>query len=221
MAGVEQEKLRPVWKMTKATSDASINAAGQTLRRGGVIVYPTETFYGLGGNPMDEAVVQRIFEIKGREMGKPIPLIASDKEAVYSAVAQWPPLADRLAQAFWPGPLTLILPAHPQLSLLLSAHSGTIAIRISSNHVATALASELGGLITATSANFAGEIPRSNPSLLDQAFLLQTDGLLDAGTLPGGLPSTIVDLTADSPRLVRAGRISWGQIKQKGQIDIA
>jgi L-threonylcarbamoyladenylate synthase len=221
MAGVEQRKFTPVWKITKATSEASINAAGRVLRRGGVIVYPTETFYGLGGNPMDEAVVHRIFQLKGREMGKPIPLIASDRKAVFSAVAQWPPLADRLADAFWPGPLTLILPARPQLPLLLSAHTKTSAIRVSSNPIAAALASALGGLITATSANRAGEPPSSDSSFIESVLLLQTDGLLDGGALPGDLPSTIVDLTANSPRLVRAGRISWDQIKQKGQIDTA
>jgi L-threonylcarbamoyladenylate synthase len=221
MAGVEQAKSTPVWKITKATSEASINAAGRVLRQGGVIVYPTETFYGLGGNPMDKAVVHRIFQLKGREMGKPIPLIASDREAVFSAVTHWPPLADRLADAFWPGPLTLVLPAHPQLPVLLSANTKTIAVRVSSNPIAAALASALGGLITATSANPAGEPPSSDPFFIDPALLLQTDGLLDAGTLPGELPSTIVDLTAISPRLVRAGRISWGQIKQKGQINTA
>jgi L-threonylcarbamoyladenylate synthase len=220
---VEQNKLPPVWKIaSQITGEASIDAAGKVLCGGGVIVYPTETFYGLGGNPMDEAVVHRIFQLKGREAGKPIPLIASNGEAVFSsAVAQWPLVAERLAQAFWPGPLTLILPAHPKLPAILSARTNTIAVRVSSNPVAAALASALGGLITATSANRAGEPPSSDPSSIVPAFLLETDGLLDAGTLPGELPSTIVDLTAISPRLVRAGRISWGQIKQKGQITTA
>lgn len=214
--------MPPVWKMTsKATVEASIDAAGKVLRGGGLIVYPTETFYGLGGDPLDEAVVQRIFDLKGRETGKAIPVIASDGEAALSAVLQWPAVAQRLAQAFWPGPLTLILQANPRLPSILSANSGTIAVRVSSNPIASELAARLGGLITATSANLSGEPPASSPSDIAPALLLQTDGLLDAGVLPGEFPSTIVDLTSVFPRLVRAGRISWDQIKQKGQITTA
>jgi L-threonylcarbamoyladenylate synthase len=178
-----------------------------------VIVYPTETFYGLGGRPDLEESVKRIYLIKGRDFKKPLPLIAADLDAVGRAVAQWPPVAEKLAQAFWPGPLTMVLPASPHLPQLLHAHTGKTAVRISSHAVAGALAASVGGLLIATSANIAGEPATSNPDRLPSTLLSKVDGMLHGGELPGVLPSTIVDVSVAPPRLLRAGRLHWREIE--------
>lgn len=201
------------WQVDPDRPDrAAIRAAGELLSRGGVIIYPTETYYGLGVRPELPAAVERVFQIKGRAFSKPIPLIASDLEVVLRIVATWPPMAAKLAKAFWPGPLTFVLVAAPFLLPQLHAHTGKIGIRISSHPVARALAEAGGGLLTATSANESGRPPCRALSEMPEALPARVDVLLDAGTLgtgTGDLPSTIVDLTSAVPRLVRPGCIPW------------
>ncbi|MHC1725353.1 MAG: L-threonylcarbamoyladenylate synthase [Syntrophobacteraceae bacterium] len=182
------------------------------FREGGLAVYPTETFYALGGVPSLTEVSARIFEIKGRDFRKPLPLIASGREAVMRAVSAWSEAAERLANAFWPGPLTLILPAAPSLPPLLHAGTGKVAIRISSHPLASSLAGAAGGLLVSTSANSAGEPPPDTPGMIPDRLLKQVDAFLVAGDLAGGFPSTIVDVTVHPPVLVRGGRIGWDEI---------
>ena len=194
-----------------------IHSAGELLARGGVVIYPTETYYGLGGHPGLLSAIERIYKIKGRAFTKPLPLIASDLEAVFRAAAEWPPVARRLAEVFWPGPLTLILDAASSLLPLLHAHSGKVAVRISSHPVAQALARAIGGLLTATSANQSGQRACRTPVEIPEELLVHVDGFLDAGTLGAGsvgLPSTIVDLSAAVPRLVRPGCIPWERVEE-------
>ena len=194
-----------------------IDAAGELLSQGGVVVYPTETYYGLGGHPELLSAIERIYTIKGRAAVKPLPLIAADLEAVYRAVADWRPVAKKLAEVFWPGPLTLILNAAPSLVPLLHAHTGKVAVRISSHPVAQALARAIGGLLTATSANQSGQRACRTVSEMPEDLLVQVDGLLEAGTLGEGtidLPSTIIDLSTAVPRLVRPGCIAWERVEE-------
>ena len=100
-----------VWKVGPEMAEAdAITRAAQVVRNGGVIIYPTETFYGLGGHSGQPGVIEKIYRIKGRERGKPLPLIAADAAVVRKAAAAWPEEAEKLAQAFWPGPLTLVIP---------------------------------------------------------------------------------------------------------------
>lgn len=206
------------WQVHPQRPEApTINCAGALLTRGGVVIYPTETYYGLGGNPGLLATVERIYRIKGRAYSKPLPLIGSDLEAVFRAVAEWPLVAERLAEAFWPGPLTLILGAAPSLLPLVHAHTGKVAVRISSHPVAQALARAVGGLLTATSANQSGQRPCRTPAEMPATLLAQVDALLDAGTVGVGTasqPSTIVDLSTTVPGLVRPGCISWERVEQ-------
>jgi L-threonylcarbamoyladenylate synthase len=194
-----------------------IGLAGNLLSRGGVIVYPTETLYGLGGNPELLEVAERIYRIKGRELSKPLPLIASNLDAVYRAVAEWPIGAEKLSRAFWPGPLTLVLRAAPHILPLIHGSTGKIAVRVSSHAVARALAAEAGGLLIATSANLAHQRACRTPSEMPEEFLALIDGLMDAGPSggsSGSLPSTIVDASALAPRLIRAGCIPWEKLLQ-------
>lgn len=181
------------------------------------MVYPTETFYGLGGNPTLQQSVERVYRIKGRASSKPLPLIASNLEAVHRAVAEWPKIAERLAQTFWPGPLTLILGAASSMLPLVHAGTGKVAIRISSHPVSQALASETGGLLIATSANRSGQQAYRTPMELPGELLAEVDGILDAGPTGGAfanLASTIVDVSSAAPRLVRSGCIPWERVKR-------
>ena len=208
----------PIWRVDPQRPEPGLlGLAGDVLSRGGVIVYPTETFYGLGGNPELPAAVRRIYRIKGREFSKPLPLIAAHMEAVHQAVAEWPMLAERLAQAFWPGPLTLILRAGAHILPQLHGNTGKIGIRISSHPVAQALATAAGGLLIATSANAAHQGAYQTVSEMPVDFLALVNAVVDAGPSGGAcgsLPSTIVDVSGASAELVRAGCIPWETVLQ-------
>ncbi len=191
-----------------AISGEAIREAAAILRFGGVVIYPTETFYALGAIPAIEKAVERVFEIKGRDVGKALPLIASDLEAVLGAASDWLEPADTLARLFWPGPLSLIIPASASLPPALHAGTGKIAVRVSSHPVALMLARACGGLIISTSANLAGGAAPQNTASLNAGLLASVAAMLDAGDLPGGFPSTIVDVSVHPATLVREGKIA-------------
>ncbi len=197
-----------------SSQNSDIRRASSALAEGGIAIYPTETFYALGGDPGNEAVVNRIFVLKGRNFSKPLPLIASDRSAILRVVSQWPAAAERLAGAFWPGPLSVLLPAAPSVSPLLHAHTGRLAVRISPHPVAASLADGLGGLIISTSANLSGEPACRRLDEIPAALLHGVDAVVPWGELGGQLPSTIVDLTETPPRLVRQGAISWEAVRR-------
>ena len=186
----------------------AIREASAILRSGGVVIYPTETFYALGAIPTIEKAVERVFQIKGREAGKALPLIASELQAVLGASSDWPEPADMLARIFWPGPLSLIIAASASLPAALHAGTGKIAVRVSSHPVALMLARACGGLIISTSANMAGGAAPENPASINAGLLASVGAMLDAGNLPGGFPSTIVDVSVHPATLVREGKIA-------------
>ncbi|MEM5789080.1 MAG: L-threonylcarbamoyladenylate synthase, partial [Syntrophobacteraceae bacterium] len=165
-----------------------------------------------GGTPLCTGVVDKVFAVKGRGPEKPLPLIASSREAALSAVSEWPVLANVLAETFWPGPLSLLLPVSSSIPSELHRGTGKVAIRISSHPVATLLAFSAGGILISTSANRSGEPPAFRPDEISREILERVDGFLDAGILSGGLPSTIVDVALSRPRLVRAGALEWDLI---------
>ncbi len=164
-----------------------------------------------------EPVVDRIYRIKGRDSGKALPLIASDLMAARNAVSFWPETAERLAAAFWPGPLTLLLPAAPSISPALHAGTGRIALRISSHPLARTLAEQAGGLLIATSANRSGEPACRRVADVPPALAALVDVVIDGGNLPGGLPSTIVAVTSSGIELVRSGCISFEDVLGVGR----
>lgn len=184
----------------------------EVLRRGGVVIYPTETVYGLGGDPRNAAVIERIYNLKGRPVHKPFPLIAADRESVRHWV-QWrsDPL-DRIAERFWPGPLTLVLQATSNVPQCLQSAEGAVAVRVSAHPVATLMAKACGGALVATSANLSGDPPASSPAELSRALLDAVDGLVDGGPLPPSLPSTLVAVTfyeeGFSWKILRQGAVS-------------
>ena len=186
--------------------------AAAILHGGGIVAYPTDTLYGLAVDPANRAAVHQLYRIKGRNVDRAIPLIASSEQQVVERAGPLAPLASRLARRFWPGPLTLVLAAWPGLDATIHAGTGTVAIRVPANRLARDLAAACGWPITSTSANRSGE---PAPSHADQVRLSLSDfvdAIIDGGAAPGGPPSTIVDVTGASPCLVRAGAVPWERV---------
>ena len=191
---------------------AVLMPAISALRSGGVVAFPTETFYGLAVDPRLTFAVTKLFELKGRLPDRPIPLIAASMQQVIERVGTITPLAKRLAVRGWPGPLTLIIPASAELSTDIHLSTGRVAVRVPDDSIARGLASQAGHAITSTSANLSGKAPASTADSVVAAFGEEIDVLIDAGPTPGGLPSTIVDATGSNPVLVRAGAIPWDRV---------
>jgi len=185
-----------------------ISAAIAVLKEGGVIAYPTETFYGLGADAFSETAVEKVFALKGRNPGNPLSLIVADERALHALVAEVPNKARELMKRFWPGPLTIVFRAAPGVSPRLTANTGTIAIRISSHPIAALLARELGSPLTATSANLSGQKETVSAAGVKDVFGNVADMIIDGGETPGGLGSTIVDVTVLPFRILREGAIS-------------
>lgn len=181
------------------------------LRNGGVVAYPTDTLYGLAVDPRSTTAVDRLFEIKGREAGRAVPLIAASLQQA-SEAAVFDERAQRVAEAFWPGPLSLVLPARDVVRAEVRASDGSIAVRVPAHPVAQALAAGFGFCLTATSANLSGDAATASPAVVSKTIGHRIDFLLDDGESPGGPPSTIVDLRSSEPRLVRDGAIAWERV---------
>jgi L-threonylcarbamoyladenylate synthase len=189
-----------------------VQNAVAALRRGGAVVYPTETLYGLGVDATENGALRKLVALKGREEGKPISVLVSDEVMLRTLVAEVPPAAARLMRRFWPGPLTLALPARPGLSPVLTGGGQTVGVRCSSHPLAAALVAGLGRPVTTPSANPAGARP---PTKLDEArayFGDAVDEYVDGGILPGGVGSTVVE-AGPSLRIIRAGAISPAEIE--------
>lgn len=189
----------------------TLEAAAAALRAGGVVIYPTETFYGLAARADSAPGVAKIARLKGRAPGKALPLIAADLAQAEEIVLHWPGVARRLAQRFWPGPLTLVLPAVPGLAPGV-ASMDEVGVRVPGHALAQKLAAAAGFPIAATSANLAGGPEVADPALLDPTLLAGADAVLLAGPTPGGLPSTVVRVTDAGLVLLRAGAVSFEQV---------
>jgi L-threonylcarbamoyladenylate synthase len=191
-------------------NDEAIKAAGFLLREGGVVVYPTETYYGLGCIPTDPGAAQRICELKKRA-DKPLPLICSDLEAV-KKIVEFNMAAERLSARFWPGPLTLVLPARVKYSMWVNHGASTLGVRVSPHPVAQKLAKEAGGVIVSTSANISGDEAADSAQKAKVIFGNKVDIIIDGGTSQGGESSTVLDLTGEEIWLLRKGPISGEEI---------
>ena len=190
---------------------AAIDRAAGALRSGSIVAYPTDTLYGLAVDPRNDDAVNRLIDVKGREATVGITLIAASLEQAGEA-GLFDANELRLARAFWPGPLTIVLPARDRLSRRVLGPGSTIAIRIPAHPVARALAERFAFCITATSANVSGHPPASTPEEATAALGASIDLLLDAGPTAGGPASTIVEVTTSGLRLVRAGAIAWDRV---------
>jgi L-threonylcarbamoyladenylate synthase len=192
--------------------DAAVVAqAGSRVRTGELIIYPTDTLYALGGRALDAEAAAKVRNAKGRDQRKPLPLVAADAGQARRLCAAWPATADRLATRFWPGPLTLVLPARAEVPVEVTAGTGTVAVRVPGSALTRRLCEAAGGAIVSTSANRSGA-----PAPLTCAEAVAGVGAFAALALDGGpgqpRSSTIVDLRGDFPRLLREGPVPWADV---------
>jgi L-threonylcarbamoyladenylate synthase len=193
------------------TPDVAVAAAA--LRRGSLVVYPTETFYGLGALATLPAALARLSAAKLRPAGKPLPLVAADAAMAFALWAEVSPGARRLADAFWPGPLTLVAKAARGLPDPVTL-GGAVGVRVPGGELARELSRRAGAPVISTSANPSGGPPPSSVEALDPELLSRIDLVLDGGETPGGLPSTVVEVGTGGPRLLRAGAVPWEAVEE-------
>lgn len=194
-------------------AESNLEEAVKVLSAGGIVAYPTETFYGLGVVPGNVNALKRLITLKGRPRGKAIPLIAVDMDSVRELVrgGEISPLGERLIKAFWPGPLTLIFHASATVPGLIRGDGSGVGIRISDYPLCKKLLKAAGFPLTSTSANPAGLSPaRDATEVQAQAqkyFNGQIDLIIDGGAAPGGIASTLVDVREEKPIILREGVI--------------
>ncbi len=204
-----------------AAPPQQIDRAAEILARGGVIAFPTETVYGLAARVGDDAAVQRLFELKGRPRTRPMSICVADREGLETYAARVPSAARRLADALWPGPLTLVLPRRADVPDVVTGGGETVGIRVPDHPVALALLRALerrcgpGSGVAAPSANRFGEPPPTTASGVIEALGQPAAGrseapdlVLDGGRCPGGVPSTVLLCASERPRVLRPGAIS-------------
>jgi L-threonylcarbamoyladenylate synthase len=190
----------------------AVAAAAAVLSRGEVVAFPTETFYGLAANALDPRAVDRLCALKGRDPGKAIPCIVGDRAQVAQLCSDWPEVAERLAQHFWPGPLTLVVPARRDLPAPLQPE-GLVGLRWSSHAWACALALALGSPLTSTSANKAGGPEVVCVADLDADLRAKLGFVLDGGPTPGCLGSTVVRIGDGTLACLRRGPIPFERVE--------
>jgi L-threonylcarbamoyladenylate synthase len=199
-----------VLNITEKTSDTVISEAVRVLKDGGLVAYPTESFYALGVPATDEEAVMRLFELKKRPPEKALPLIVGDMDILASIVTSIPAQAKALIEEYWPGPLNILFEAQKNLPLPLTGGSNRVAVRIPGDRTALKLARAAKLPITATSANPSGQPPAQTVSEVKNYFDGKVDVIIDAGATPGGRPSTIVDATVTPLIILREGSIVPG-----------
>jgi L-threonylcarbamoyladenylate synthase len=196
-----------------APSDVILSEIAGIVRRGGVVAIPTDTVYGLAADPFNLAAVERLFAIKRRAPSKPISLLIANLAMLQTLVSEVTPEAERLIDRFWPGPLTLIFKGIPSLSDRLTAGTGTIAVRLPQSVFLRRLIEAIGHPITATSANRSGDPDSLSAEEVLTALGSEVDRIVDGGSARSPLPSTLIDVTVTSPRLIREGGISLAAIE--------
>ncbi|MEB3329922.1 MAG: L-threonylcarbamoyladenylate synthase [Candidatus Sericytochromatia bacterium] len=217
--------MSPVRRLAVTTAtphDPAIAEAARVLRAGGLVAFPTETVYGLGANALDAAAVRSIFAAKGRPASNPLIVHAADADSLRRLVGTWPPEAARLAEACWPGPLTLVLPRAQVLPPCVSAGLTAVGVRVPAHPVALALLQAAGVPVAAPSANpYMGLSPTTADHVAQGlAGARQEVLLLDGGAAAVGLESTVLDLTSQPPRILRPGGTSAAALRALlGRVD--
>lgn len=194
-------------KVNELNLEQVLHYTADMLKKGGIIAYPTETFYGLGAKFDMEDSLKKLYDIKQRPEEKAMPLIIGNKELLTVITASMNKTAVSLMDRFWPGPLTLIFPAKENLSEYITAGTHKVAVRIPGESFALYLAITASFPITATSANLSGTSPAQDAETVIRYFGDKIDLIIDGGATSGGLPSTIVDVTGDEIKLLREGMI--------------
>jgi len=204
-----------------APDPAAIARAAETIRAGGLVAFPTETVYGLGADALDAAAVARIFAAKGRPSYNPLIVHVPTAQAARALVVRWPDAAARLAEACWPGPLTLVLPKQPGVPDAVTAGLDSVAVRVPAHPVALALLAAAERPIAAPSANRFTELSPTSAEHVIKALGDRVDVVLDGGPATVGIESTVVDLTGEWPVLLRPGMLSRERLAAVvGRVDL-
>lgn len=191
---------------------ALLAPAVRALRAGQLVIYPTDTLYALGARALDADAVARVGEAKGRPADKPFPLIAASEGQARALAREWPAAAARLAERWWPGPLTLVVPARAGLPAGVASPAGLVAVRVPRSAPARALASEAGPLVATSANRSGGRAPTTCAAALAEVGV-QASVAVDAG--PGrDVPSTLVEVRGEDLRLLRAGALAWEEIRE-------
>jgi L-threonylcarbamoyladenylate synthase len=199
-----------------------IARAAERLRAGRLVAFPTETVYGLGANALDSAAVGRVFWAKGRPATNPLIVHVADPSRVANVAANWPAVAARLADRFWPGPLTIVVPKNPSVPDEVTAGGPTVAIRCPSHPVAHALLRAAEVPLAAPSANRSTELSPTRAEHVMRSLGGRIDLILDAGPCPGGIESTVVDVTGSVVRVLRPGPITVPVLEEAvGPVEVA
>ena len=185
----------------------AVKQAAALLCEGEVVALPTETVYGLAANAFDARAVERIYEIKGRPSHNPIIVHVASLEMANRCVSNWPPLAERLAKAFWPGPLTLVLPRAEQIPPIVTAGGPTVGVRWPSHPFIQAVISECGFPLAAPSANPSNQLSPTNAAHVEKFFGDKIKLIVDGGQSQIGIESTVLDLSVSPPHLLRPGMV--------------
>src|SRR5262245_49941696 len=187
--------MRRVFVDPAAPQSDAVQEAAKWIVNGGIVALATDTLYGLAVDPFNRAAVARLFDVKGRDADRALPLIAADVAQVVAQLGPLSPTAARLAARYWPGPLTLAVPAPAALPREVTGGGGTAGVRVPAAPIARAVCAGCGRPVTATSANISGTEAPADPDAVEAALGGRIDFLLDTGRDPGGAPSTIVDVT--------------------------
>ncbi|HEY8945600.1 MAG TPA: L-threonylcarbamoyladenylate synthase [Polyangiaceae bacterium] len=196
------------------TTDPELERAVRILRAGGLVAFPTETVYGLGGDAENPAAVQRIFQVKGRPTSHPLIVHVGDPLALSAFAREVPGSAARLSRAFWPGPLTLVVRKGPRVSPLVTGGRDTVAVRVPQHPVALALLRTFGGAVAAPSANRFGCVSPTTAAHVQADLGSDVDCVLDGGAANVGVESTIVDVSGEHARVLRLGGVSIEAIER-------
>lgn len=205
--------MAAVWHWREDRAEELWQVAQEHLAAARLLALPTETFYGLAAPPFQEEALARLFKLKGRTPDKAVLLLVSGPDMVLSVARDIPPRGRELMREFWPGPLTLILPARRNLSPRLTGNTDGVGVRQPRQEVTCRLIDALGFPVTGTSANRAGQSALTRAEQVEKEFGDDLALVLDAGPCPGGLPSTIVAVNVDPPRLIRAGAVPVADIR--------
>ncbi len=190
-----------------ASRSGSIERAVVVLRGGGVVAFPTDTVYGLGAHSFIASAIEKLYEVKGRGRQKAIPLLIARIEDVVTVAVQVPEMAWRLAEHFWPGPVTLVLPQADAVLDVLTGGANSVAVRVPAHATALRLISALGVPLAATSANLSGQPEAVTAEEVREVLGKRVELILDGGRCPGGVPSTVVDVTTVPPIIRRRGAL--------------
>jgi L-threonylcarbamoyladenylate synthase len=212
------EILRIDWPLAQpvppAATDRALDRAAEVLRRGGLVAIPTETVYGLAADALDEEAVDGIFRAKGRPAGNPLIVHVADAAMARSLAAAWPPAAAALAAAFWPGPLTIVVPKGRQVPGNVTAGGDTVALRCPAHPLARRLIERSGLPLAAPSANRSERLSPTTAHHVLASLGNQIDLILDAGPAAAGIESTVVDCTTSPPRILRPGPVAAAAIEE-------